>query len=93
MGTLRFSVADADAGSRLDRALAARDEIGSRSLAERLLREGAVRVDGAVRPKSHRLGPGSVIEVELPDAAGGLEPRGGHEVVDRVDAGGDRVPP
>jgi len=74
MGTLSFSVADSDAGSRLDRALASRDEIGSRSLAERLLRDGAVRVDGAVRPKSHRLEPGSVVEVELPDAPGALEP-------------------
>ena len=74
MGTLSFSVADADAGSRLDRALASRDEIGSRSLAERLLREGAVRVDGAVRPKSHRLDSGSVVEVELPAAPAGLEP-------------------
>ncbi len=74
MGTLSFSVAEADAGSRLDRALAARDEIGSRSLAERLLRAGAVRVDGAVRPKSHRLEAGSVIEVELPKASVGLEP-------------------
>ncbi|OFW74214.1 MAG: pseudouridine synthase [Actinobacteria bacterium RBG_16_68_12] len=73
MGTLSFSVADADAGSRLDRALASRDEIGSRSLAERLLRAGAVRVDGAVRPKSHRLERGSVVEVELPDAPDGLE--------------------
>jgi 23S rRNA pseudouridine1911/1915/1917 synthase len=66
MGTLRFSVAEADAGSRLDRALAARPEIGSRSLAERLLQEGAVRVDGALRPKSHRLEPGAVVEAELP---------------------------
>jgi 23S rRNA pseudouridine1911/1915/1917 synthase len=67
MGTLRFSVADADAGSRLDRALAARPEVGSRGLAERLLRDGAVRVDGSVRPKSHRLEPGSVVEAELPE--------------------------
>ena len=66
MATLRFSVAEADAGSRLDRALAARPEIGSRGLAERLLQNGAVRVDGSVRPKSHRLEPGSVVEAELP---------------------------
>jgi 23S rRNA pseudouridine1911/1915/1917 synthase len=66
MATLRFSVAETDAGSRLDRALAARAEIGTRSLAERLLRGGAVRVDGAVRPKSHRLEAGSLVEVELP---------------------------
>ena len=74
MATLRFSVADAQAGARLDRALAERDEIGTRSLAERLLRKGAVTVDGATRLKSHRLEPGSVVEVALPDAAGGLEP-------------------
>jgi 23S rRNA pseudouridine1911/1915/1917 synthase len=73
MGTLRFTVADSDAGMRLDRALAAREEIGSRSVSERLLREDAVRVDGAVRLKSHRLEPGSVVEVELPEPHGPLE--------------------
>ena len=76
MATLRFSVAEEDVGSRLDQALAARDEIASRSLAERLLQEGAVVVDGVVRPKSHRLEAGSVVEAELPSPAGGaLEPR------------------
>jgi 23S rRNA pseudouridine1911/1915/1917 synthase len=69
MATLRFSVADADAGSRLDRTLAARAEIGTRSLAEKLLGSGAVRVDGQARAKSHRLEAGSVVEVELPAAA------------------------
>jgi len=69
MATLRFSVAEAEAGSRLDRALATRREIASRSLAERLLREGAVRVNGAVLPKSHKLEAGSVVEVELPAGA------------------------
>jgi 23S rRNA pseudouridine1911/1915/1917 synthase len=75
MATLRFSVAEGDAGSRLDRTLAARTEIGSRSLAERLLQEHAVLVDGAIRPKSHRLEAGSTIEVELPPAGGELEPK------------------
>lgn len=73
MATLRFAVADDDAGSRLDRALAARSEIGTRSLAEQLLTAGAVTVDGAVRPKSHRLEPGAVVVVELPSAAPGLD--------------------
>jgi 23S rRNA pseudouridine1911/1915/1917 synthase len=68
MRTVRFTVGDAETGSRLDKALAARDEIGSRTLAERLLRRGAVRVDGVVRPKSHRLGHGALVDVELPDA-------------------------
>jgi 23S rRNA pseudouridine1911/1915/1917 synthase len=72
VATLRFAVADDDVGSRLDRALAARPEIGTRSLAERLLVDGAVTVDGAARRKSHRLEPGSVVVVELPGAAAGL---------------------
>ena len=60
---------------RLDRALAARDEIESRSLAERLLDAGAVRVDGSTRPKSHRLEIGSVVEVDLPAAPEPLAPQ------------------
>ena len=75
MARLRFSVADADAGSRLDRALAARPEIGTRSRAERLLQDGAVAVDGVARPKSHRLEAGSIVEVEIADdAPEGLRP-------------------
>ena len=72
MATLRFSVADADAGLRLDAALAARREIPSRALAGKLLKRGAVLVDGSVRPKSHRLEAGAVVEVELPEPAPGL---------------------
>ncbi len=73
MATLRFTVAEDDAGSRLDRALAVRAEIGSRSLAERLVQEGSVLVDGASRPKSHRLEPGSTVEVALPAAVEGVQ--------------------
>jgi 23S rRNA pseudouridine1911/1915/1917 synthase len=72
VATLRFAVADDEAGSRLDRALAARPEIGTRSLAERLLVDGAVTVDGGARQKSYRLEPGSVVVVELPEAGAGL---------------------
>jgi 23S rRNA pseudouridine1911/1915/1917 synthase len=53
--------------------VAALPEVGTRSLAERLLREGAVRVDGERRPKSHRLEGGEQLEVELPEATA-LEP-------------------
>jgi 23S rRNA pseudouridine1911/1915/1917 synthase len=74
VATLRFSVADSQAGSRLDRALAGRKEIGTRSLAERLLRDGAVTVDGVSQPKSHRLEAGARVEVTLPDESGGLQP-------------------
>jgi len=68
VATLRFSVAEADAGSRLDRALASRPEVGTRSLAERLVEDGAVTVDGKARAKSHRLELGSVVVAELPEA-------------------------
>ena len=67
MSTLRFRATDAE---RLDRAVAGRAEVGSRSLAERLIAEGAVLVDGAARSKSHRLEGGEEVVVELPpDAA------------------------
>jgi 23S rRNA pseudouridine1911/1915/1917 synthase len=72
VATLRFAVADEDAGSRLDRALASRSEIGTRSLAEHLVGTGAVTVDGALRAKSHRLEHGSVVVVELPARDAGL---------------------
>jgi 23S rRNA pseudouridine1911/1915/1917 synthase len=71
---IRFTAADGEQGQRLDKALAARSEIGTRSLSERLLRDGAVRVDGVARPKSHRLERGSIVEVELPDGEGPTEP-------------------
>ena len=74
VGTLRFTVADDDVGSRLDKALASRPEIGTRSLAERLLREGVVLVDGVVHAKSHRLESGSVVEVTLPEDEPAVEP-------------------
>jgi 23S rRNA pseudouridine1911/1915/1917 synthase len=74
VGTLRFTVAESDAGERLDRALAARAEVGTRSQSERLLRAGAVLVDGVSRPKSHRLERGSVVEVVLPGEPPGVAP-------------------
>ncbi|HXF97890.1 MAG TPA: RluA family pseudouridine synthase [Gaiellaceae bacterium] len=72
MPTLRFTVCEGESGGRLDRVLAARPEIASRSLAERLVAAGAVRVDGAVRPKSHRVAEGEQVEVDLPAAPEGL---------------------
>ena len=74
MRTLRFSAGEADAGSRLDSVLARRPEVGSRSRAELLLRDGLVRVDGAILPKSHRLEAGAVVEVDLPEPPGDLAP-------------------
>jgi 23S rRNA pseudouridine1911/1915/1917 synthase len=63
------------AGERLDRFLAGLEEVGSRAVAERLIGEGKVSVDGRARPKSHRLEGGERVEAELPaDVPRGLEP-------------------
>jgi 23S rRNA pseudouridine1911/1915/1917 synthase len=64
----RRRVADDAAGTRLDRYLAGLPEVGSRALAERLLADGSVLVDGRTRPKSHRLAGGEELELELPTA-------------------------
>jgi 23S rRNA pseudouridine1911/1915/1917 synthase len=65
------------AGVRLDRFLAAREEIGTRARAERLIERGDVLVDGVARPTSHKLAAGSVVvfpepapsEIDLEPAA------------------------
>jgi 23S rRNA pseudouridine1911/1915/1917 synthase len=59
-------VPDAAAGTRLDRFLAGLEEVGTRAAAERLLAEASVTVDGAVRPKSHRLEGGEEVVFEPP---------------------------
>jgi 23S rRNA pseudouridine1911/1915/1917 synthase len=64
----RLRVPDDAAGARLDRFLASLPEIGSRTVAERLLGNGDVRVDGRARPKSHRLEGGEELEFEPPVA-------------------------
>jgi 23S rRNA pseudouridine1911/1915/1917 synthase len=71
LATLRFRASEAD---RLDRAVAARPEVGSRGLAERLILAGAVVVDGEARAKSFRLEGGEDVHVELPDDPGALVP-------------------
>jgi 23S rRNA pseudouridine1911/1915/1917 synthase len=63
------------AGERLDRFLAGVEDVGSRAAAERLLGERRVLVDGASRPKSHRLAGGELLQVEIPERGGpDLEP-------------------
>ena len=64
----RLRVPDAAAGERLDRFLAALPEIGSRAVAERLLADGAVLVDGSARAKSMKLAGGEELEFEPPSA-------------------------
>jgi 23S rRNA pseudouridine1911/1915/1917 synthase len=75
----QLRVPDSAAGSRLDRFLAELPEVGSRGAAERLLSAGAVKVDGAARPKSHRLNGGENIDL---DAAAIAEPELEHEPLD-----------
>jgi 23S rRNA pseudouridine1911/1915/1917 synthase len=53
-----------DEGARLDAFLAG--PLGSRSRAQQLIDEGAVRVDGAVVPKRHRMSAGETVSVEEP---------------------------
>jgi 23S rRNA pseudouridine1911/1915/1917 synthase len=72
----RLRVPPESAGTRLDRFLAELPEIGSRAVAERLVRDGGVRVDGRVRAKSHRLEAGEELEFDAPaPRPSGLEPQ------------------
>jgi 23S rRNA pseudouridine1911/1915/1917 synthase len=64
-GHLKQVVPKEAAGERLDRFLASLPEVGSRAAAERLLEEGAALVDGAARPKSHRLKGGEELSLDL----------------------------
>ncbi len=66
MGRLRSRVPESDAGRRLDAFVAAIPEVGTRSLAERLVASGGVLVDGLARPKSYRLAGGEELEIEVP---------------------------
>src|SRR3954470_24329129 len=63
-----------DAGARLDAFLAG--PLGSRARAQRLIEDGAVRVDGAVVPKRHRVGAGEPVPVEVPAEAPPAAPDG-----------------
>jgi 23S rRNA pseudouridine1911/1915/1917 synthase len=64
---MNLQVPPGAAGKRLDTFLA--DRLGSRAAAERAIAGGAL-VDGAVRPKSHRLAGGEEIELaDVPPAA------------------------
>jgi 23S rRNA pseudouridine1911/1915/1917 synthase len=59
---IRIRVGEAEAGTRLDRLLA--EPLGSRSIAQRLIDDGRVKVDGRLRPKRHVLTAGELVEVD-----------------------------
>jgi len=62
----RFEVTLEEAGERLDRLVADRLDI-SRSLAQRMIRDGSLRVDGMEVLPSYRLHGGERVEAEMPD--------------------------
>jgi 23S rRNA pseudouridine1911/1915/1917 synthase len=62
-----LEIGPGDAGKRLDVALAALPQIGSRTAAQRLIDDAAVTVDGQRRPKRHVLSEGERIEVTIDD--------------------------
>src|SRR5918993_5787613 len=63
--TVELEVPAAAAGERLDAFLAS--HAGSRAHAQRLIEAGQVLVDGAPRPKRHRLGGGERVSVDERD--------------------------
>jgi 23S rRNA pseudouridine1911/1915/1917 synthase len=72
----RITVGAADAGQRLDRLLALRRLWGSRSQVQRLIGDGAVRLDGAVVKAGSVVRAGQVVEVRAagPQPPPGVEP-------------------
>src|SRR5919199_1142679 len=64
---MELRVGTEDEGVRLDAFLAG--PLGSRARAQRLIEDGAVRVDGASVPKRHRVGAGETVTVEEPAGA------------------------
>jgi 23S rRNA pseudouridine1911/1915/1917 synthase len=68
VGKRTLAVPPEAAGERLDRFLALLEEVGSRAAAERLIEEGRVLVDGAPRPKSHRLDAGEKLALDVPES-------------------------
>jgi 23S rRNA pseudouridine1911/1915/1917 synthase len=62
------TVPETAAGWRLDRFLASLPDVATRAVAERLVAEGSVTVDGDPRPKSHKLEGGEEVDFAVPEA-------------------------
>jgi 23S rRNA pseudouridine1911/1915/1917 synthase len=72
---VRLAVGPDVAGRRLDAAVGALPEVGSRAEAQRLIEAGRVLVDGRAVPKRHLLAEGESVEVRpAPPPASRLEP-------------------
>ncbi|MBN2026242.1 MAG: RluA family pseudouridine synthase [Actinobacteria bacterium] len=66
MHPLKLYVSAEEKGDRLDQ-FVARLTAMTRTQAQRLIVTGAVKVDGAIQPKNHRVQPGECVELELPE--------------------------
>lgn len=66
---VRVEAGPEQAGERLDVVVARLEEVGSRTVAQRLIAAGDVRVDGEVRPKRHAVVEGEQIVVRVPAEA------------------------
>jgi 23S rRNA pseudouridine1911/1915/1917 synthase len=72
---MEFIVTSEDAGQRLDRFLVSQLPALSRSRIQSLMDEGRVQVDAVARKASHRVEPGEVVAVEIPEELpAGVEP-------------------
>ncbi len=60
---MKYSVTPEDAGRRIDQLLGTIAEVGSRSHAERLVRDGMITVDGKPVAKSYRVQSGDVLDI------------------------------
>jgi len=61
-----FQVTAAEAGRRIDKVLSGRPEIASREMAQRLLREGAARLNGAAAAPAARVAAGDRVDFAVP---------------------------
>ena len=67
-GTRELTAGPDDAGLRLDAFLAARGAFPSRAAAQRAIESGEVTVDGAERPKNHRVEPDERVAIAAREA-------------------------
>jgi 23S rRNA pseudouridine1911/1915/1917 synthase len=66
VSVLRFTVADSEAGQRLDAVVASRLPALSRSHVARLIRAGHITVSGHIRKPGYLTKPGDIVETEVP---------------------------
>ncbi len=68
MSTVKLTVPPEAEGTRLDAFLGEREEIGSRSAAQRLIEQGLVTLEGRTQKKNYAVKAGDIFVAELPEA-------------------------